>query len=336
MSQIQDTTFDDFGVSLQRSSKVNCLPRYQSQLEAAFEEKVKILDPYQHSIVFDQDIEKPSRITANSGSGKTFCLLMKSLKMVIKDGVSPGSIVLFTFTNKAAREIRERYIEFFENILEPADLSTLEIPQMSTIHSFGCKLLYLFGYRYSILNEYQSVKMIRECMEEITREKVQMSAAKQLHEGIMAMYANNELHLIATLQLHNSGHLQDVRTDDYLHHKLDRYTYSYFASLINGEKNICLNKPDLIDYYANIASVGTEFFKKVVVRYLKIKYSNHMVGFPDMIYLPYLIMLQHESKRTQIWNTYKYLICDESQDNSTDQFSLMFVADQDTYKRRMC
>lgn len=54
-------------------------------------------------------IEGPCYVVAGPGSGKTRVLVAKAQYMIL-NGISPSNIVLFTFTNKAAREIKERII----------------------------------------------------------------------------------------------------------------------------------------------------------------------------------------------------------------------------------
>ena len=57
------------------------------------------------------DFEGPSFILAGPGAGKTNTVVSRTAYM-INQGVSPDNIILFTFTNKAANEIKNRVISF--------------------------------------------------------------------------------------------------------------------------------------------------------------------------------------------------------------------------------
>lgn len=55
------------------------------------------------------DIYGPSMVIAGPGSGKTFTLVVRAANM-IASGIPADKIILFTFTKKAANEIKERVI----------------------------------------------------------------------------------------------------------------------------------------------------------------------------------------------------------------------------------
>lgn len=53
-------------------------------------------------------VDGPVLISAGPGSGKTECLVARALRLLVVDGAPPESIVLTTFTRKAARQMLDR------------------------------------------------------------------------------------------------------------------------------------------------------------------------------------------------------------------------------------
>lgn len=77
--------------------------------------------------------EGPLLIIAGAGAGKTKTLTTKIAYLIEECGVSPYSILAITFTNKAAKEMKDRLFLTVGN-----DVKKLTV---STFHSFGLKLL---------------------------------------------------------------------------------------------------------------------------------------------------------------------------------------------------
>lgn len=105
----------------------------------------------------------PMLVLAGAGSGKTK-VLTNRIAYLIEQGVSPYNILAITFTNKAAKEMRDRV----SNLIG-MDASRIQI---STFHSFGLKMVkenyQVLGYdkNFSILDSDDSLTVIKKIMKE--------------------------------------------------------------------------------------------------------------------------------------------------------------------------
>ena len=80
-------------------------------------------------------IDGPLLILAGAGSGKTRVITHRIAHIVTTRHVPPSAVLAVTFTNKAAREMRERVVALLEDV--PLDSA----PNLSTFHSFCVRML---------------------------------------------------------------------------------------------------------------------------------------------------------------------------------------------------
>ena len=90
------------------------------------------LNPRQKSAV--HYLDGPLLVLAGAGSGKTRVITRKIAHLIEEIGVSPRHITAVTFTNKAAREMKNRVTTLLKNV----DTRGLAI---STFHTLGLKIL---------------------------------------------------------------------------------------------------------------------------------------------------------------------------------------------------
>ena len=95
------------------------------------------LNPQQRLAV--ETIKGPVLILAGAGTGKTRVITCRIAHMIGK-GVSPGNILAVTFTNKAAREMRERVAGMLPRRRDDEDGKKDRVT-ISTFHSLGVRIL---------------------------------------------------------------------------------------------------------------------------------------------------------------------------------------------------
>lgn len=111
-------------------------------------------------------IEGAVAVVAGAGSGKTRTLTYR-IAMMIEKNIFPSSILAVTFTNKAAREMKERVVD----LIGPQGFA----PTISTFHSFCARFLrdeieHLgepYTRHYLILDEDDSKQVIRDTVKEL-------------------------------------------------------------------------------------------------------------------------------------------------------------------------
>ncbi len=95
------------------------------------------LDNYQEEAV--EYTDKPLVINAGPGAGKTR-VIIERVCYLLNQGAEPESVLVITFTNKAADELRERFKKDTK-----LDMNTINKMRISTIHSFCRSILREFS-----------------------------------------------------------------------------------------------------------------------------------------------------------------------------------------------
>lgn len=112
--------------------------------------------------------EGPLLILAGAGSGKTRVLTTKIAYLIEECGINPYNILAITFTNKAAKEMRDRiYMQIGANA---------KGAQISTFHSFGVRILTdhfeELGYQknFVIMDSEDSTSIIKKILKKMDKD----------------------------------------------------------------------------------------------------------------------------------------------------------------------
>lgn len=113
-------------------------------------------------------IDGPMLVLAGAGSGKTKVLTSR-IANLIENGVSPYNILAITFTNKAAKEMKDRVYRLIG--------SSANNIQISTFHSLGLKILKdnysLLGYdrNFTIIDSDDVLTIIKKILKDLNLSK---------------------------------------------------------------------------------------------------------------------------------------------------------------------
>ena len=130
----------------------------------------------------------PVLIVAGPGSGKTRVLTTRIAYLIQEQGVAPWNILALTFTNKAAREMRERVERL---VGERASWIT-----MGTFHSFSARILRTYGSeigidsRFVIYDDGDQMSVVKQAMQQLDI-NVKQFAPRAVLSGISGAKSKN-------------------------------------------------------------------------------------------------------------------------------------------------
>jgi DNA helicase-2/ATP-dependent DNA helicase PcrA len=134
----------------------------------------------------------PLLILAGAGSGKTRALTFRAAYLILEKAISPENILLLTFTNKAAEEMKER----IHSLMAKSDCHTKEVPFSGTFHSFCARILRKEGQllgipqNYVIYDESDQAEAIKEILKKLDLSEKEFKPASVLNT---ISQAKNEL-----------------------------------------------------------------------------------------------------------------------------------------------
>lgn len=190
----------------------------------------------------------PALVLAGAGSGKTRVIAHRIAYLVRNSAARPENILAVTFTNKAAKEMRERV----QKIL---GASRSAEPLISTFHSFCVRLLrreiHHLGYKrdFSIYDSDDQKRLIKQTLEDLKNPELDLSPREIISR---ISYAKN--HGVAPDRF-KARFPSDVAADlEYIYEKYDsrlRNSNSLdFDDLLLKSVAVLEKLPDLRKYYS--------------------------------------------------------------------------------------
>ncbi len=191
----------------------------------------------------------PLLIIAGAGSGKTKVITHRILNLIHK-GVHPHSILAITFTNKAAKEMRERVGDLLANDAQlNRPISSNERPFVSTFHALGVHIIRehasLLGLtrHFTIFDRGDSRRAVKESLESLSLD------AKQWDPGII-------LNMISRAKGEGIGYLEYKDAAKGYTEEMVGQVWEKYATILAREK--ALDFDDLLLKTAQLLTNNTE------------------------------------------------------------------------------
>ena len=128
---------DEFG-TLVRDVLFNGRPLNAAQLDAINHSDDRILN-----------------VVAGPGSGKTTVIVLRALRHVLVDDILPDNVVITTFTIKAAKELRTRWLDWGSTLFHILSQDARFEPQLRAIDLNRCRISTLDSLTEQTLSEHR-------------------------------------------------------------------------------------------------------------------------------------------------------------------------------------
>ncbi|MBQ9816030.1 MAG: UvrD-helicase domain-containing protein [Proteobacteria bacterium] len=221
-------------------------------------------------------------ILAGAGSGKTRVLTHR-IAWLISQGVAPASILAITFTNKAAREMKERALA----LIQCGDNAP---PQLSTFHAFGARFLRQYAAyaglesSFSIYDEANQKSLVKKIMTQLA---LIGAPASELTES-----DNKKSNQIVAETMYTIMSWKEAGTN------------------IDAARSEARTRE-----MQNIVNVYEQYEKQLL--------ANNAVDFAGLLLKPLEILSNFANVRDRIQARYRHILVDEFQDTNSVQLNLL-------------
>lgn len=196
-------------------------------------------------------VQGPLLVLAGAGSGKTSVITQKIAYLVKQCGIPAYKITAMTFTNKAAREMKERV----GKLLSKDEIQGLNV---STFHTFGLNFLRLeikklpLKPNFSILDADDCKRVMADLMH---RDNISGAESKELIAKAMKKISEWKNELILPEQAHTVCETEDDVQIAHLYQLYERNLRAYnavdFDDLIVLPTRLLQENPEVLDKWQN-------------------------------------------------------------------------------------
>ncbi|WP_058486569.1 DNA helicase PcrA [Defluviitalea phaphyphila] len=205
------------------------------------------LNPKQKEAVLQT--KGPVLILAGAGSGKTRVLTHRIAYLIEKENVLPWKILAITFTNKAAKEMRERVNALVGEMAEEIWVSTFHSACVRILRKDIDKLGY--NRSFTIYDTADQKNIIKECLKELNYNEKNYPI-----NNVLGTISNQKNELIGPEEFYKNSK-GDFRKEklaniyEMYQKKLESNNALDFDDIIFKTVELFLYHPDILEYYQN-------------------------------------------------------------------------------------
>lgn len=193
-------------------------------------------------------LDRPLQIIACAGSGKTQVISQRIARILAQDGVEPRNVVAFTFTEKAAAELKDRVLSIVE--AERGHVAGLAEMYIGTMHGYALDLVQRLvpeTFKYSVLTDITARMLVDRNSKKSGLTGCPTSSPKTPH---LRRYVNSALYLQAMsvlreddvdIELVPAGVLDSYRS---YQHLLREHAFFDYTQMINLAVALLESDPD--------------------------------------------------------------------------------------------
>ena len=222
----------------------------------------------------------PFQLQAGPGTGKTKTLVHR-IEGLLREGIDPASILVLTFSNKAAGELRERIAAKY-----PGAVATLWI---GTFHSFGLDIIHRFGNRLGLSENPRVIGLLE--------------AIDMLEDELATLPLKHFRNLYdPTLDIKDMLGAISRAKDEVVDAKQYRQLAEAMMTSAQGDEDKNIHAEKCLD---------TTLLYELYERLLR---EKDAVDFGDLVTLPVLLAEQDEEVREALSERHQHVLVDEYQD----------------------
>ena len=247
----------------------------------------------------------PLLVVAGAGSGKTRALTYRIASLVLTHRVDPENILAVTFTNKAAREMKERIEKLFA--------------ERQALSEYGKVLELLTPYEQKRLRSHVYKTITKELWigtfhslcSRILRfdiDKYQDEAGRRWTKNFSIFDESDAQSLVKDIVI-NQLNLDDRKFEP----RSVRYA-------ISNAKNQAWSPQDLEQQQPNFRG---RVIADVYSRYQNALAANNALDFDDLIWVPVQLFRQNEQVLNYWHRRFRHILVDEYQDTNRTQYNLI-------------